>query len=262
MEYVVIGSVALFGALLTFFSGFGLGTVLLPAFILFFPPEVAVLLTAIVHLLNNLYKTALIGKHANAKVIFSFGLPAIAGALAGASLFANIANHVAPSSITFTLFGQAFATTQLNLLLGALMLIFALVELLPISRKLNLGDNPNIMVPGGLLSGFFGGLSGHQGALRSVFLLRFGLSKEMFIATGTGIALMVDFSRIPMYLSRVDGLDLAPHAGLLALAASAALVGAIVGKRLLTKVTIGAVHWLVGLLIMALGIALGLGLIN
>ena len=37
MEYVVIGSVAAFASLLTFFSGFGLGTILTPAFMLFFP---------------------------------------------------------------------------------------------------------------------------------------------------------------------------------------------------------------------------------
>jgi acyl-CoA reductase-like NAD-dependent aldehyde dehydrogenase len=43
---------------------------------------------------------------------------------------------------------------------------------------------PGYLPVGGLLSGFFGGLSGHQGALRSVFLLRAGLTKESFIATG------------------------------------------------------------------------------
>ena len=33
-------------------------------------------------------------------------------------------------------------------------------------------------------SGFFGGLSGMQGALRSAFLARAGLSKEAFVASG------------------------------------------------------------------------------
>lgn len=44
---------------------------------------------------------------------------------------------------------------------------------------------PHWLPLGGLLSGFFGGLSGNQGALRSAFLLKAGLSKEAFIATGT-----------------------------------------------------------------------------
>ncbi len=56
MEFVVIPVVALLASLLTFFSGFGLGTILLPVFALFFPVDIAVALTAIVHLLNNLFE--------------------------------------------------------------------------------------------------------------------------------------------------------------------------------------------------------------
>lgn len=38
---------------LTLFSGFGLGTLLMPAFAVFFPVEVAVAATAVVHLATN-----------------------------------------------------------------------------------------------------------------------------------------------------------------------------------------------------------------
>jgi hypothetical protein len=44
MEFVVIRVVALLASLLTFFSGFGLGTILLPIFALFFPADIAVAL--------------------------------------------------------------------------------------------------------------------------------------------------------------------------------------------------------------------------
>ena len=53
---IVIGLVAFGVSLLTLFSGFGLGTLLLPAFAVFFPIEVAVASTAIVHAANNLFK--------------------------------------------------------------------------------------------------------------------------------------------------------------------------------------------------------------
>ncbi len=53
--------VALLASGLTLFSGFGLGTLLLPAFALFFPVEIAVAATAIVHLINNLFKLLLVG---------------------------------------------------------------------------------------------------------------------------------------------------------------------------------------------------------
>jgi uncharacterized protein len=51
----------------------------------------------------------------------------------------------------------------------------------------------------GAVSGFFGGLSGHQGAFRSLFLLKADLDRERFIATGVMPAVMVDMSRLLMY---------------------------------------------------------------
>ena len=42
MEFILIPAVGFLVSGLTFFSGFGLGTLLLPAFLAFFPAEVAV----------------------------------------------------------------------------------------------------------------------------------------------------------------------------------------------------------------------------
>ena len=53
MEYVVIVIVALCVSMLTLFSGFGLGTLLMPALAIFFPVPVAIAATAIVHLANK-----------------------------------------------------------------------------------------------------------------------------------------------------------------------------------------------------------------
>ena len=51
------------------------------------------------------------------------------------------------------------------------------------------------------MSGFIGGVSGHQGALRSAFLLRFkaSITKESFIATNVVIAVFVDVVRLAVY---------------------------------------------------------------
>lgn len=68
MEYLVICLSALVASGLTLFSGFGLGTILLPVFAIFFPIDVAVALTAIVHLLNNFFKLMLLGKHADKNI--------------------------------------------------------------------------------------------------------------------------------------------------------------------------------------------------
>ncbi|MFT4526888.1 MAG: putative membrane protein YfcA, partial [Bacteroidia bacterium] len=84
MDFVIIPLVAMLASLLTFFSGFGLGTLLMPVFAIFYPVEVAVALTGVVHLLNNLFKIALVYKNIDLGVALRFGLPAILMALVGA----------------------------------------------------------------------------------------------------------------------------------------------------------------------------------
>ena len=78
MDYLLICGAALAASALTLFSGFGLGTLLMPVFALFFPLSSAVAMTAVVHLLNNLFKFALLGRHADWKIVVRFGVPAIA----------------------------------------------------------------------------------------------------------------------------------------------------------------------------------------
>ena len=82
--YLIVCLAALAGSGLTLFSGFGLGTILVPVFGLFFEVEVAIALTAIVHLLNNLFKLTLLGKHANREVLLRFGVPSVLAAFLGA----------------------------------------------------------------------------------------------------------------------------------------------------------------------------------
>ena len=52
---IVIIIAAFVGSILTFFSGFGLGTILVAVFTVFFAPELAIAMTAIVHLFNNVF---------------------------------------------------------------------------------------------------------------------------------------------------------------------------------------------------------------
>ena len=80
MDYIIICLAALIGSALTLFSGFGLGTILVPVFAIFFPIEIAIALTAVVHFLNNLFKLALLGKKANKNVVLRFGFPSVVAA--------------------------------------------------------------------------------------------------------------------------------------------------------------------------------------
>jgi len=164
MQFVLVPAVAFVASLLTLFSGFGLGTLLLPAFALFFSTPLAVAMTAVVHLLNNLFKLGLMARDADRGMVIRFGVPSIAGALIGAVLLGFIGD-IAPVA-TYATFGNHMATvTWTGLVIGVLIAAFGVLELLPLGTKLAL---PARWLPvGGLLSGFFGGLSGHQGALRS-----------------------------------------------------------------------------------------------
>lgn len=85
MEVIIIASSAIVVSALTLFSGFGLGTLLMPVFTLFFPIEVAVAATAVVHGANNIFKIAVVGRHADKAMVVRFGIPAIIAAFAGAA---------------------------------------------------------------------------------------------------------------------------------------------------------------------------------
>ena len=80
MDILLVGLVAAFASALTLFSGFGLGTLLLPAFALFFLAPVAVAATGVVHLLNNLFKGTLLWKRADWPTVLRFGIPAVPAA--------------------------------------------------------------------------------------------------------------------------------------------------------------------------------------
>lgn len=259
MEYLIICIVALLISALTLFSGFGLGTVLMPAFGLFFPLPVAIAATAIVHLANNLFKVVLVGKDADREVLLRFALPGAIAALLGAALLNLFA--ALPQLFTYTLGGREFEITVVKLVIGLLIMLFAVFELLPYFNRL--AFERKYLPLGGMLSGFFGGLSGNQGALRSAFLIKAGLDKKAFIGTGTVAAVIVDFSRLLVY---GIGFYSASFAGIkevwgLVLAASlAAFLGAFLGTRLLKKITLRTVQIIVGVMLMLVGVGMASGL--
>ena len=77
MDVVIIALVTFSAAILTFFSGFGLGTILTPVMLIFFPVEIAIAFTGIVHFSNNIFKLFIISKNIDKEVLIKFGGPAI-----------------------------------------------------------------------------------------------------------------------------------------------------------------------------------------
>lgn len=249
---LIVCVVAFAASALTFFSGFGLGTLLLPAFALFYPVGQAVALTAVVHFLNGLFKVWLVGRNASLRVVLRFGLPALGASFLGAWALLWLSGF--EPLLAYSLLGREILISPEKLVVGVLLLLFSAAELAPTARKISFP--PKYFPLGGFLSGFFGGLAGMQGALRSAFLVKSGLSKEQYVATGALIALLIDISRlsvyVPAFLAERSSIDYP----VLAAAVLAALIGAVVGNRFLKSVTMKAIQRLVAIMLFA--VALGL----
>lgn len=243
MQFVVLPIVSFLAAILTFYTGFGLGTLLLPAFAFFMPVKAAVAGTASVHLANNLLKVFLTRKGIVSRVVLRFGVPAMFAAFGGAYLLVHL------------------DATAAKVVIGVLILLFGVLELGGWSEKAVFGEK---WLPlGGVLSGFFGGVSGHQGAFRSMFLLSCNLEKEEYVATAAAIACLVDIARLGVYVIGVDttrgGYLLTDPVVYVAMAS--AFAGTMVGNRLLKKVTMKKIRLAAGVLLFLVGLALTLRVI-
>ncbi len=255
MSYLAVVGAALAGAFLSFFCGFGLGTLLLPAFMLFFPAQVAVAATAVVHMANNLFKLFLVGKHAHWPTIRTFGLASIFGALAGAWSLQWLASLSA--SFDFEWVGMTFSTDSIRITIAVIILAFAIIEISPALENLSIGKR--WLPVGGIVSGFFGGLSGHQGALRSAFLMRTGLSKDAFMGTRVVCACLVDVSRISVYAASIASGWSDIRIDLLSLATLAAFGGAWFGNRLVKKTELPLLNKIISFALIVFAIAFGVG---
>ena len=245
MDYLIIGLVAFSASALTFFSGFGLGTLLLPAFALFFPTPTALLATGTVHLLNNLFKGTLVRKMVDWSTVLRFGLPAVPSAILGAYLLTYMSARSA------------------SVVIGVVLIAFSLLELQSWFQRLTF---PKKYIPlGGILTGFMGGLSGQQGALRSMFLLKSDFDSQKYIATGVLIAVLIDISRLPTYIIGLTGLSqqITTHEiAIVSFGTVCALAGALLGAKYMKKTTINSLRYVVAGLMFIIGFLLIAGYIG
>jgi uncharacterized membrane protein YfcA len=257
MEYILVSITVLFGAALTFFSGFGLGTLMLPVFSLFFPLPLAVGATAIVHLSNNIFKFGMLFRHIHYPTLLRFGIPAIIAALVGSLILEWFGTM--PVLHSYQLGTYLCEMSTLKIVLGSLMLFFAWFDLDPRFSAWQLDKK---WIPlGGFLSGFFGGISGHQGAFRSAFLTKAGLTKDEFLGTSNAIALVIDISRITVYTASLNFSQLSGIKGILLTGIVFAFVGTYFGKKLVKKTTLEGVKRVVGVLLLVLGTLFVLGVL-
>src|SRR3989338_1920520 len=162
-------------------AGFGSSTIFLPLALFFVDFKTALTLVACFHVFGNLSRMTLFRQGMDRKLILLFGIPSVILTIVGAFLV---------NSITQSL---------LKFILGLFLFAFSILSMVKLGFKAR-PSNSNVII-GGSMSGFLAGLIGTGGALRGAFLTAFSLPKEVYIATSAAIALVVDITRIPIYLT-------------------------------------------------------------
>jgi uncharacterized protein len=216
-------------------AGFGIGSLLTPLLALKTGISVAVAGVSIAHFCGTLLRFIFLRKFINKQILFSFGLTSAGGGLVGALLH------------------NTFQNITLSIIFGCLLIAAGMLGLTGLSDKLKF-KGPMVWFAGAL-SGLFGGLVGNQGGIRSAALMGFQLEKNQFVATATGIALIVDAARVPVYLTvqRYEIASIWPYVLIMTIGV---IIGTLGGKKLLEKLpenifkkTVSAIIFLIGILV-------------
>lgn len=214
-------------------SGFGIGSLLTPLFAVQFGAKLAVAIVSVPHLFAAAARFISLRKKLDTTIFLHFGILSAVGGLIGALLNAR-ANSPA-----------------LAIVFGCLLVFAAASGLTGFIDRMRFGRR-TVWVAGAL-SGFFGGLVGNQGGIRSAALLGLQIQRETLVATATAIALIVDGARMPVYMA-AEGRDVLGAWPLLVTAALGALLGTFWGVRLLRRIPEPLFRKLLYILILALGI--------
>lgn len=225
-------------------SGFGIGSLLTPLLAAHYGTRLAVAMVSVPHLAGTALRLWGLRRHVDWRVFRSFGILSAVGGLAGALLNAH-SNSPA-----------------LGIVFGCLLVFAGISGLTGLMNRVHFGRGAAWLAGGA--SGFFGGLVGNQGGIRSAALLGFDIRKEALVATATAIALMVDGARMPVYLT-TQGKEMAGTWPVLLAGVAGVLIGTWWGVRALRKIEERTFRRLLNGLILALGVymvAKGIGAVG
>lgn len=229
-------------ALLTFFSniagtisGFGVGTIMTPILLLFLPFTHTILLVCIIHWFHDIWKLLFFHKGIDWQLFIYFGIPTIIAAFIGALLVTPAQSVLLSSLLGLFLIGSV----------GALFCM----------PSFTVSYNWISGLIGGALSGFFAGIFGIRGAVRSMFLVAFDLHKATFIGTTGAISLLLDSVRLIAYFSRGLYLDTVLYWALF-LFVPLSFLGTFVGQFVLGKIPQRHFRTVVAIFLLVVGIKL------
>jgi uncharacterized membrane protein YfcA len=197
--------------------------------------RLAVAAVSIPHVVGTAIRFVSLRASIDRKLLWTFGLTSAGGGLLGALLQADVSDRA------------------LTLVFGLLLLLTATAELSGVSKTLRFRGTGGWIA--GAASGFLGGLVGNQGGVRSAALLGFDLSKASFVATATAIALLVDGTRVPVYVA-THGPELAGLARWIGLGTVGVVAGTLLGGKILMRVPEHRFRGVVAVTIAVLGTAM------
>ena len=233
MFFVAVFIVAILSGATATVVGFGIGSMMTPLLALRFGTTTAVALVTLPHAAATAVRCWRLRAHVDRRVLVRFGLLSAAGALAGALIYTQLG----PGTLTRVL--------------GGLLVLTAVAQLTGWASRWQ--PHGPLVALFGLVSGFFGGIAGNQGGLRSAALIAFGLPKLRFVATATATGLVVDAARTPVYLWHSGAVLLTLWLPIL-VATVGVLIGTIVGERMLLGLSPRRFGQIIGAAIGALGI--------
>jgi uncharacterized membrane protein YfcA len=197
-----------------------------------FGTPVAVAAVTLPHALATALRCWRLRTNVDWQILKRFGLLSAVGALAGALVYTRL------------------GPTALTRILGGLLLLTSLAQLTGWSSRWK-ASGPFVAVFG-FVSGFFGGVAGNQGGLRSAALIAFQLKPVRFVATATATGLLVDAARTPIYLWH-SGPALVALWLPIGVAAVGVVIGTILGERILLGLSPRRFGQVVGLAVGVLG---------
>lgn len=213
-------------------GGFGSSVFFVPVAQFFYSFNIVLGVTAVLHVFSNTSKLLFFGKHVNYRLLFFYGIPSIAFVVLGAYLTTIVS--IKWVQLTLGIFLVLFSTA---------MLLFPKIKISP--------SNTNA-ISSGALAGFVAGFNGTGGAIRGLSMAAFKLEKNVFVATSAAIDFGVDLSRSIIYIDHnyftKDLLYLIPFL------IGISLLGAYLGKKILTRINQVSFRKIVLVLILIMGI--------
>lgn len=214
-------------------SGFGIGSLLTPLLASRYGTKLAVAIVSIPHLAATVVRFAGLRRQLDRRIFLNFGILSAAGGLLGALLDAKANSPI------------------LAVVFGCLLMFAGISGLSGLMDRLRFGRRAAWIA--GALSGFFGGLVGNQGGIRSAALFGFDIKKEALVATATAVALIVDGARMPVYLT-VERKGILSAWPVLVITIIGVLLGTLWGVRLLRRTPEAIFRKSLSIMILALGI--------